>query len=74
VDLGLAGFPKSTTNSGGQNFFYKKGCGLPKIFHWEGLDTVFFFASLRVPSRLNTVGGFWASSGFTGLIPYFGEE
>jgi hypothetical protein len=30
---------KSTVNfaSGGQNPFYKKGSGLPKIFHWEGL-------------------------------------
>jgi hypothetical protein len=36
--------------SGGQNPFYKKGSGLPKIFHWEGLDTLFssrFFAYLR---------------------------
>jgi hypothetical protein len=55
--------PKSTTNfaSGGQNPFYKKGSGLPKIFHWEGLDTPFFFVSLRVPSRLKTGGGFWIS-------------
>jgi len=35
--------PKSTLifASGGQNPFYKKGSGLPKIFHWEGLDTLF---------------------------------
>jgi len=29
--------PPSTFASGGQNPFYKKGSGLPKIFHWEGL-------------------------------------
>jgi hypothetical protein len=51
---------KSTANfaSGGQNPFYKKGSGLPKIFHWEGLDTVFFFVSLCVPLWLKIGGGF----------------
>jgi hypothetical protein len=56
--------------SGGQNPFYKKGSGLPKIFHWEGLDTVFsscFFPSsqlllsfvpLCVTSWLKTGGEF----------------
>jgi len=48
--------------SGGQNPFYKKGSELPKIFHWEGLDTVFSFVSLRVPSRLKTGGGFKIST------------
>jgi hypothetical protein len=58
--------PKSTANfaSGGQNPFYKKGSGLPKIFHWEGLDTLFFFVSLCVPLWLKLDGGFrmpWGS-------------
>jgi hypothetical protein len=44
--------------SGGQNPFYKKGSGLLKIFHWEGLDTLFFFVSLRVTSWLKTHSGF----------------
>ena len=41
--------PKSTVifASGGQNPFYKKCFGIPKIFHWEGLDTLFFFVSLH---------------------------
>ena len=49
VKTRLAGQGKSfrAAASGGQNPFYKKGSGLPKIFHWEGLDTAFFFESLR---------------------------
>jgi hypothetical protein len=47
-----------TFASGGQNPFYKKGSVLPKIFHWEGLDTVFFFVSLCVPLWLKTGGVF----------------
>jgi len=45
--MSIAEIPKSTANfaSGGQNPFYKKGSGLPKIFHWDGLDTLFFFVS-----------------------------
>ena len=36
---------KSTVNfaSGGQKPFREKVSGLPKAFHWYGLDTLFFF-------------------------------
>jgi len=44
---------------GGQNPFYKKGSGLPKIFYWDGLDTLFFFASLCKSIGLKLGGGFW---------------
>jgi hypothetical protein len=37
--------------SGGQKPFREKVSGLPKAFHWEGLDTVFFFVLLCVPLR-----------------------
>jgi len=33
--------------------------GLPKAFHWDGLDTLFFFVSLCVALWLKTGGGFW---------------
>jgi hypothetical protein len=42
-----------------------------KIFHWEGLDTVFFFVSLRVPSRLKTGGGFWVSTSLAHYLYLF---
>ena len=48
--------------SGGQNPFYKKGSGLPKIFYWEGLDTLFFFVPLCVSLWLKIGGGFWPFS------------
>jgi hypothetical protein len=44
--------------SGGQKPFYKKGSGLPKIFHWDGLNTLFFFVFLCVPLWLKIGGGF----------------
>jgi hypothetical protein len=40
--------PPSTFASGGQKPFREKVSGLPKAFHWYGLDTLFFFVSLRV--------------------------
>jgi hypothetical protein len=40
--------PSSTFASGGQKPFREKVSGLPKAFHWYGLDTLFFFVSLRV--------------------------
>ena len=42
--------PKSTINfaSGGQKPFREKVSGLPKAFHWDGLDTLFFFVSLCI--------------------------
>jgi hypothetical protein len=56
--------PKSTVTfaSGGQNPFYKKGSGLPKIFYWYGLDTLFFFVPLCVPLWLKLGGGFRSPS------------
>jgi hypothetical protein len=58
--LPFLALPSSATfASGGQNPFYKKGSGLPKIFHWDGLDTLFSFVSFCVTSWLKTGGGFW---------------
>jgi hypothetical protein len=34
--------PPSTFASGGQKPFREKVSGLPKAFHWYGLDTLFF--------------------------------
>jgi hypothetical protein len=77
--------PTATFASGGQNPFYKKGSGLPKIFHWEGLDTLFFFVYLCVSSWLKLDGGFRAAGGIDifgkydiydleGLIMTFGDK
>jgi hypothetical protein len=44
-----------------------RGCqplsGLPKAFHWYGLDTLFFFVSLCVPLWLKLDGGFCIRQG-----------
>jgi hypothetical protein len=61
--------PPSTFASGGQNPFYKKGSGLPKIFHWDGFYTLFFFVSLCVPLWLKIGGGFWITEG----LDYFSQ-
>jgi hypothetical protein len=53
-----------TFASGGQKPFREKVSGLPKAFHWGGLDTLFFFVSLCVPSRLKLDGGFRATASF----------
>jgi hypothetical protein len=45
--------------SGGQKPFREKVSGLPKAFHWYGLDTVFFFVFLCVPLWLKLDAGFW---------------
>ena len=42
-----------------KNPFEKGFLDLPKLFNWDGLDTVFFFVSLRVTSWLKLDGGFW---------------
>jgi hypothetical protein len=38
-------YPKSTATfaSGGQKPFREKVSGLPKAFHWDGLETLFSF-------------------------------
>ena len=61
LQLEFKGEKSDARASGGQNPFYKKGSKQKKIFHWEGLDTLFFFVSLRVTSWLKTGGGFWES-------------
>jgi len=43
-----------------KNPFEKGFLDLPKLFNWDGLDTVFFFVSLRVTSWLKLDGGFWS--------------
>jgi len=43
--------PPATFASGGQNPFYKKGFGFPKIFY----KVVFIVLFLRVPSRVFAV-------------------
>jgi len=50
--------PPPTFASGGQKPFREKVSGLPKAFHWDGLDTVFFFVFLCVPLWLKTGGDF----------------
>jgi hypothetical protein len=50
--------PPSTFAPGGQKPFREKVSGLPKAFHWDGLDTLFFFVSLCVPLWLKLDGGF----------------
>ena len=44
--------PLPTFASGGQNPFYKKGFGFPKIFYKGVFLLLYFFALLRVSSRL----------------------
>jgi len=46
-----------------KNPFEKGFLDLPKLFDWDGLDTVFFFVSLRVTSWLKISGGFWSTRG-----------
>jgi hypothetical protein len=55
----MAPFGQILYASGGQEPFREKVPGLPKAFHWYGLDTLFFFMSLCVPLWLKTGGGFW---------------
>jgi hypothetical protein len=40
-----------------KNPFEKGFLDFPKLFHWEGLDTLFFFVSLCVPLWLKLDGG-----------------
>ena len=42
-----------------RNPFEKGFLDLPKLFNWDGLDTVFFFVSLCVSLWLKLGGGFW---------------
>jgi hypothetical protein len=46
-----------------RNPFEKGFLDFPKLFNWIGLDTVFFFVSLRVTSWLKIDGGFWLGHG-----------
>jgi len=57
---GAAAYPKSTATfaSGGQKPFREKVSGLPKAFHWDGSDTLFFFVPLCVSLWLKLDGGF----------------
>jgi hypothetical protein len=52
--------------SGGQKPFREKVSGLPKTFHWEGLDTLFFFVTLCITIRQLFVffaRKFWPATG-----------
>jgi len=52
---------KSKKPPAAKNPFEKGFLDLPKLFNWDGLDTVFHFVSLRVTSWLKLDGGFWTA-------------
>jgi len=52
-----------------KNPFEKGFLDLPKLFNWDGLDTIFFFVSLCVPLWLKTGGGFRTAKIHRQLLP-----
>jgi len=54
-----------------KNPFEKGFLDLPKLFNWDGLDTVFFFVSLCVLLWLKTDGGFWPGDAVASFFAFF---